>query len=59
MLITFNSQRTALKDINLNIYAKSTVGFIGATGSGKTTIVDIILALEPQEGSLEIDGNIV
>ncbi len=55
-----NSQRTALKDINLNIYAKSTVGFIGATGSGKTTIVDIILALlEPQEGSLEIDGNIV
>ena len=55
-----NSQRTALKDINLNIYAKSTVGFIGATGSGKTTIVDIILALlEPQEGSLEIDGNII
>ena len=49
-----------MKDINLNIYAKSTVGFIGATGSGKTTIVDIILALlEPQEGSLEIDGNIV
>ena len=55
-----NTQRTALKDINLNIYAKSTVGFIGATGSGKTTIIDIILALlEPQEGSLEIDGNIV
>ena len=55
-----NSQRTALKDINLNIYAKSTVGFIGATGSGKTTIIDIILALlEPQEGSLEIDGNII
>ena len=35
----------------------STVGFVGATGSGKTTIVDVILGLlEPQEGRLSIDG---
>jgi len=33
------------------------VGFVGATGSGKTTTVDVILGLlEPQEGSLKIDG---
>ena len=34
------------------------VGIIGATGSGKTTLVDIILGLlEPQSGQLIIDGN--
>jgi len=33
------------------------VGFVGATGSGKTTTVDAILGLlEPQEGALKIDG---
>ena len=55
-----NSKRTALKNINLSIPAKSTVGFVGATGSGKTTTVDIILGLlEPQKGTLEVDGQII
>ena len=52
-----NASRTALKNINLSILAKSTVGIVGATGSGKTTTVDIILGLlEPQKGTLEVDG---
>jgi ABC-type multidrug transport system fused ATPase/permease subunit len=47
----------SLKGIDLTIPAHSTVGFVGATGSGKTTIVDVILGLlEPQEGRLSIDG---
>ena len=47
----------ALKGIDLTIPARSTVGFVGATGSGKTTTVDVILGLlEPQEGALNIDG---
>ena len=55
-----NASRTALKDVNLNIEAKSTVGLVGTTGSGKTTTVDIILGLlEAQKGSLEIDGQII
>ena len=55
-----NPSRTILKDISLNISAKSTVGLVGATGSGKTTTVDIILGLlEPQKGTLEIDGKII
>ena len=36
------------------------MGFIGPTGSGKTTIIDIILGLfKPQKGTLEIDGKVI
>jgi ABC-type multidrug transport system fused ATPase/permease subunit len=55
-----NSQRTAVKNINLTINAKSTVAFVGATGSGKTTMADIILGLlETQKGTIEIDGKAI
>ena len=55
-----NTSRTAIKNISLKILAKSTVGIVGATGSGKTTIVDIILGLlEPQKGTLEIDEKVI
>ena len=55
-----NTSRAALKDVSLSISAKSTIGLVGATGSGKTTTVDIILGLlEPQKGTLEIDGKTI
>jgi ABC-type multidrug transport system fused ATPase/permease subunit len=55
-----NTPRTTLNDINLSITAKSTVGLVGATGSGKTTTVDIILGLlEPRKGTLEVDGKVI
>jgi len=47
----------ALKRVNLSIASNSKVGFVGTTGSGKTTIVDVILGLlQPQEGVLKIDS---
>jgi ABC-type multidrug transport system fused ATPase/permease subunit len=55
-----NTKKLALKNINLEIFAHTTVGLVGTTGSGKTTIVDIILGLlDPQKGTLEIDGKII
>ena len=55
-----NTSRTALRDINLSIPVKSTVGIVGVTGCGKTTMIDIILGLlEAQEGTLEVDGKII
>jgi ATP-binding cassette, subfamily B, bacterial PglK len=55
-----DATRPTLKNINLTIPAKSSVGLIGASGIGKTTIVDIILGLlEPQEGALEVDGRVI
>ena len=54
------ASKLTLKDINLIIPAKKTIGLIGATGSGKTTIVNIILGLlDPQKGSLEIDNQVI
>ena len=55
-----NSIKTALKDINLTVPFKKKVGIVGATGSGKTTTVDIILGLlQAQKGTLEVDGKII
>ncbi len=55
-----DSKQIVLKDININVPAKSTVGLIGTTGSGKTTAVDIILGLlEIQDGTLEVDGKVI
>ena len=49
-----------LKKINLKLNKGSRVGFIGATGSGKSTLIDIIMGLlPPTEGALIIDGKSV
>ena len=49
--------RPTLNNINMTIRSKSIVGIVGSTGSGKTTLVDIILGLlESQQGTLMIDG---
>ena len=54
------SSRMVLKDISLTIPAKYNVGFVGSTGSGKTTTVDIILGLlQPHKGTLEVDGKVI
>ena len=55
-----NTSRKALNNINFCIEAKTTVGIIGTTGSGKTTLVDIILGLlHAEEGLLEVDGKLI
>ena len=41
-------------------YDGSKVGFVGPTGSGKTTVIDIILGLlEPADGNVFVDNNIL
>lgn len=55
-----NSSKIVLKDLSINIPFKKTVGLMGSTGSGKTTMVDILLGLiEPQKGTLQVDGKVI
>ena len=55
-----NSSGTTLKNISINIPVNTTIGLMGTTGSGKTTIIDIILGLlEVHKGTLEVDGQII
>lgn len=51
------ADKQALKAVSLKIPACSTVGLVGPTGSGKTTLVDMILGLlQPENGVLVADG---
>ncbi len=56
--LTFNyNGRPVLNDINLRILAGKTVAIVGATGSGKSTLVSLIPRLyDASEGNLLIDG---
>ncbi|MGB3312384.1 MAG: ABC transporter ATP-binding protein [Nodosilinea sp.] len=47
----------AINDISLEINKGESIAFIGKSGAGKTTLVDIILGvLTPQEGDITVDG---
>lgn len=46
-----------LKDVSFSVKAGETVAFVGATGSGKSTILSLICRnYEPQKGTILIDG---
>jgi len=54
----FGNRNRVLEDINMNISKGVSIGIVGTTGSGKTTLVDIVLGLlTPTEGSIYVDGN--
>ena len=64
--ITFNhlnfkypdGESLALKDISFEVKAGQTVGILGRTGSGKTSIVDLLLRIyNVNKGMLYIDGH--
>lgn len=49
-----------LTNLNLHIPVNTTVGLVGKSGSGKSTSIDLILALiEPQTGQLKIGDTVI
>ena len=52
-----STEALVLKEISLTIRQGESVGFIGSTGAGKSTLVDIILGLlVPVSGAVRVDG---
>ena len=48
---------STIEDVNIDIPAGSTVAIVGPTGSGKTTIVRLLLRFyDPNNGSIKVDG---
>jgi len=53
----YNEKERILENFNLKIKEGETVALVGETGSGKSTIVNLICRFyEPVEGSIKIDG---
>ena len=53
----YEDENWILKDVSFKINARETVAFVGATGSGKTTILSLIVRnYEAQKGEILIDG---
>lgn len=51
------ADRPSLRDVTLEVARGSSVGFIGATGAGKSTLVDTLLGLlTPEIGVVTVDG---
>jgi len=56
LTVTYESE-PVLKGLNLGIKPGSFVALVGASGAGKTTLVDVLLGLvKTEEGQVEIDG---
>nr|MCU0618539.1 ABC transporter ATP-binding protein/permease [Gemmatimonadaceae bacterium] len=49
--------RWVLRDISFTVPAGATVGLVGATGSGKSALLDLVpRVFDPQEGEILLDG---
>lgn len=55
---SYINNQPILKDINLQFPAGKMTALVGASGSGKSTIINLIMRMyDPDHGSIEIDGH--
>ncbi|WP_019626585.1 ABC transporter ATP-binding protein [Thioalkalivibrio sp. ALJT] len=51
------TSRAALEGVNAILHTGESIGIVGGSGAGKTTLVDVILGLlRPQAGAIRVDG---
>ena len=54
---SYESGQEVLKNINININAGEKIALVGSTGSGKSTLINLILLLyEYEKGDIRVDG---
>ncbi len=53
----YGNKLAAVKDINFDAPSGSVIGFLGGTGSGKSTIIQLLMhAYNVNEGTIKLDG---
>lgn len=53
---SYDGERNIIKDLNLQIHKGMKVAFVGPTGCGKTTIINLLMRFyDPQEGSFYLN----
>jgi ABC-type bacteriocin/lantibiotic exporter with double-glycine peptidase domain len=51
-----SSENFALRNLNMTIHRGESIGIIGSSGAGKTTLIDILLGLlDPSSGTIMLD----
>lgn len=54
---SYNGNENSLTGVNFGIYRGQTLGIIGATGSGKSTVINLLMRFyDAQEGQIYVDG---
>lgn len=51
-----DDQNHVLRDLSFTIHAKQRVAIMGPTGSGKSSLVQLLVRMQDYEGSIKIDG---
>jgi ATP-binding cassette, subfamily B, multidrug efflux pump len=53
----YDEEQYVLKNINLDIKAGETIAFVGATGAGKSSVINLLSRFyEVNQGSIQVDG---
>jgi len=54
---SYPERDSLFQDLNISLAARSTIGVVGATGSGKTSLIRLLLRFyEPSKGEILLDG---
>lgn len=53
---SYDAERPVLQNISMTIQDGQSVGIIGANGTGKSTLMKLLLGLMPYEGRILVDG---
>ena len=54
----YSQCKCVLKDVNFSVKEGETIGIVGPSGAGKTTLMNLLIRFfDPQKGEIYIDGN--